>query len=426
MVLHGVLVPDIRRKNTLEEDIRNVANKYDIILTNPPFGGKENKQIQKNFPVSANATELLFLEHIIKKLKADDNARCGMVVPEGTLFRSGAFGTVKEWLLNDFNLVMVVSLPPGTFAAYSDVKAALLFFERGKQGDEVLYQEVVLPEELKKFSKGNPIDDSHFGQVREIWQQMKAYQQGKGKKPEVTEFSWFEKTEDLIKRGFDLSAKNPNTAEREKLAEPSVLLDRIISNNEKLQRIVARIESLLGQIKHNRLLLEQMRQDTEQLLPNSLDEVFKKLDSKRQTLLNVIQAKPRNGWSPECDNNPDGTPVLKLGAVLRFQYNPDEIKRTSLPTNSKAHYWLEAGDFLISRSNTLELVGHASIYSGIPYPCIYPDTMMRFKVNPMKADSKFLLYWLQSKEVRNYIQSKASGASPTMKKIRQDTVCNIP
>ncbi|MGK7929862.1 MAG: N-6 DNA methylase [Microcystaceae cyanobacterium] len=131
---------------------------------------------------------------------------------------------------------MVVSLPPGTFAPYSDVKAALLFFERGKQQDEVLYQEVVLPEGLKKFSKGNPIDDVYFKEVRGIWQQMKAYLEGKGKQPEVTEFSWFEKREDLVKRGFDLSAKNPIIAEREKLPEPSVLLDRIIKNNEILHK----------------------------------------------------------------------------------------------------------------------------------------------------------------------------------------------
>ncbi|MGK7929861.1 MAG: restriction endonuclease subunit S [Microcystaceae cyanobacterium] len=202
-------------------------------------------------------------------------------------------------------------------------------------------------------------------------------------------------------------------------------------NNPKLsldiqQRIVARIESLFGEIKQNRLLLEQMRLDTDLLLPNALDEVVDRLDSKRQTLLDVIQEKPRNGWSPKCDNDPNGVPVLKLGAVLRFQYNPDEIKRTSLSTDENAHYWLEAGDILISRSNTLELVGHASIYSGIPYPCIYPDLMMRFRVNPNKADSKFLIYWLQSKEVRRYVQTNASGASPTMKKIKQETVCNIP
>ena len=106
MILHGVLVPNIQRKNTLEENITEVTQKYDIVLTNPPFGGKENKQIQNNFPVSANATELLFLEYIIKKLKGDKTARCGMVVPEGTLFRinqqvkglKGLLTTLDYWV----------------------------------------------------------------------------------------------------------------------------------------------------------------------------------------------------------------------------------------------------------------------------------------------------------------------------------------
>lgn len=127
MVLHGVMSPQIRRLNTLEENIRNVSERFDVVLTNPPFGGTENAQIQQNFPAKANATELLFIEHIMKKLKARDGARCGMVVPEGTLFRGGAFASVKKTLLEDFDLFMVVSLPPGTFAPYSDVKAGLLF-----------------------------------------------------------------------------------------------------------------------------------------------------------------------------------------------------------------------------------------------------------------------------------------------------------
>ncbi|RME08608.1 MAG: SAM-dependent DNA methyltransferase, partial [Bacteroidetes bacterium] len=92
MVLHGVTSPNLTRTNTLEESMKgSVSNRYDIILTNPPFGGTEGRHIQQNFPVKANATELLFLQHIIKKLKKTPNARCALVVPEGTLFRGGAF-----------------------------------------------------------------------------------------------------------------------------------------------------------------------------------------------------------------------------------------------------------------------------------------------------------------------------------------------
>jgi type I restriction enzyme M protein len=155
MVLHGVMTPQVRRYNTLEDNIRNVSERFDVVLTNPPFGGTENAQIQQNFPVKANATELLFIEHIMKKLKARDGARCGMVVPEGTLFRGGAFATVKQELLTDFNLFMVVSLSPGTFAPYSDVKTGLLFFERPGPTKEVLYYEMSLPEGL----------NLHFAQI---------------------------------------------------------------------------------------------------------------------------------------------------------------------------------------------------------------------------------------------------------------------
>ena len=129
MVIHGVSSPRVIRKNTLEENIRNVTERFDIVLTNPPFGGKEGRHIQQNFPVKSQATELLFLQHIMKKLKVRDGARCGMVVPEGTLFRGGAFASVKKELLEQFNLHTVVSLPPGTFAPYSDVKTALIFLK---------------------------------------------------------------------------------------------------------------------------------------------------------------------------------------------------------------------------------------------------------------------------------------------------------
>ncbi|MCS7278325.1 MAG: type I restriction-modification system subunit M, partial [Aquificaceae bacterium] len=166
MVLHGIHTPKVLRKNTLEEDIRNPSERFDVVLTNPPFGGKEGKHIQQNFPIQSQATELLFLQHIMKKLKRKDGARCGMVVPEGTLFRGGAFAEVKKNLLEEFNLHTIVSLPPGTFAPYSDVKTALIFFERPGPTKEIWYYELPLPEGLKKFSKGSPISDEHFEEAR--------------------------------------------------------------------------------------------------------------------------------------------------------------------------------------------------------------------------------------------------------------------
>ncbi len=150
----------------------------------------------------------------MKKLKAHDGARCGVVVPEGTLFRNGAFIEVKRELLTIYKLFMVISLPQGSFAPYSDVKTALLFFERPGPTTEVLYQDLSLPGTLKNFSKGNPIADKHFEEALQLYIFWKAYREGKGPRPESTFTSWIETYETLAGREFDLSAKNPYRAKK--------------------------------------------------------------------------------------------------------------------------------------------------------------------------------------------------------------------
>jgi len=246
LILHGVMTPTVRRKNTLEENIRNPGERYGVVLTNPPFGGTENAQIQQNFPVKAQATELLFLQHIMKKLKATPGSRCGMVVPEGTLFRGGAFATVKRELLETYNLHSVISLPPGTFAPYSDVKTALLFFERPGPTRETWYHEVPLPEGLKKFSKGKPIQDDHLAEAREAWKRLQAYWCGARSRPETTSTSWVETAETVAARGFDLSAKNPTRLETEKPPHPVELTATLLERNRELHAILENLHSMLG------------------------------------------------------------------------------------------------------------------------------------------------------------------------------------
>ena len=144
------------------------------------------------------------------------------------------------------------------------------------------------------------------------------------------------------------------------------------------------------------------------------------------TLEEVLIGKPRNGWSARCDNAEGGTPVLSLSAVTGYQYDSAAFKRTSLPTDASAHYWLGLGDLLITRSNTPELVGHVAIYDGQPETCIYPDLIMRVPVDESIADTRFVWFWLQTPHVREYIKAHAKGTSPTMKKISQGTVMSIP
>jgi len=247
MVLHGVTAPRVVRRNTLEENIRQVTERYDVVLTNPPFGGVEGRHIQANFPVPSSATELLFLQHIMKKLKPRDGARCGMVVPEGTLFRGGAFADVKRDLLEQFNLHTVVSLPPGTFAPYSDVKTALIFFERPGPTREVWYYELPLPEGLKKFSKGSPIQDGHFAEARKLYKAWDAYRKGQGPREAcLSERSWIVSADEIKARGYDLTARNPNRKETEALPAPMELVARLLEREREILSIVEELDELLG------------------------------------------------------------------------------------------------------------------------------------------------------------------------------------
>ena len=246
MVLHGVTTPHIVRKNTLEENIRQVTERYDVVMTNPPFGGKEGQHIQQNFPIKSQATELLFLQHIMKKLKPWDGARCGMVVPEGTLFRGDAFADVKRDLLEEFNLHTIVSLPPGTFAPYSDVKTALIFFERPGPTKEIWYYELPLPEGPKKFSKGNPIRDEHFDEARRLWRGWEAHRKGEGPREAcLSEHSWIVSVEEIKKKGYDLTARNPNRPEGEELPSPAEIVARLLEKEREILSIVEELNEML-------------------------------------------------------------------------------------------------------------------------------------------------------------------------------------
>lgn len=191
------------------------------------------------------------------------------------------------------------------------------------------------------------------------------------------------------------------------------------------RRIVTKIKKLAVKVSQTRDLRTGASQQSHAILKACLNAIAEEF-SGVQNLGNVLTEKPRNGWSARCDNVEGGTPVLALGAVTGYEYDSTAYKRTALATDPSAHYWLQRGDLLITRSNTPELVGHAAIYSGKPKPCIYPDLVMRLQVNDKCAHKRFLWYWLQSPIVRRFITANAKGTSPTMRKISQSTVMRIP
>lgn len=184
LLLHGMEAPQIAYGNTLERRVNEIghAERVDVILTNPPFGGEEEAGIKANFPPNMQTAEtaLLFLQYIMRKLRvagapvagrpaASRGGRAAVVVPNGTLFGDGVCAVIKEELLKEFRLHTIVRLPQGVFAPYTDIPANLLFFERGGPTDVIWYYELPLPEGRKKYSKTAPLQYDEFREALAWW-----------------------------------------------------------------------------------------------------------------------------------------------------------------------------------------------------------------------------------------------------------------
>ncbi len=230
MILHGIESPNIYKQNTLTANIRDIQEKdrYDLIAANPPFGGKEKPQIQQNFPIQSNATELLFLQHFMKSLKKSGKA--AIVVPEGVLFQTGsAFKNVKEELLSNFNVHTILSLPAGVFLPYSGVKTNVLFFDRTGATTEIWYYECN-PEQ--KLTKNKPIQYDHLQQFVEL-------SANRG----LSSNSWVVKIADII--DTDLSAKNPNTNNDIDHLPPLEIMAHIKKNDVVIAQLMEEVEQIL-------------------------------------------------------------------------------------------------------------------------------------------------------------------------------------
>lgn len=230
MILHGVESPNIAKANTLTKDIRGLEEKdrFDCILANPPFGGKEKEQIQQNFPIKSNATELLFLQHMMNHLKL--GGKCGVVIPEGVLFQTNnAFQSVKKDLLERFNVHTILSLPSGVFLPYSAVKTNVVFFDRKGSTNDIYYYEVNPP---FKLTKNKPINIDHFAEFLDSWETRK-----------ITDNSWIVNINDI--KDFDISAKNLKKNDAIEHKSPIELVENIKLNNAEINDLMDEIETIL-------------------------------------------------------------------------------------------------------------------------------------------------------------------------------------
>jgi len=243
LLLHGLERPMIDPGNALRYKLSEIgeADRVDVILTNPPFGGEEEKGIQGNFPEDRQTAEtaLLFLQLIMRRLrrqptKAGKPARAAVVVPNGTLFGDGVCARIKEELLKEFNLHTIVRLPNGVFAPYTSIPTNLLFFDRAGPTKEVWYYEQPLPEGRKNYTKTQPIQFEDFRDCLAWW----------GKREE-NDRAWKVPAAELLANNCNLDRKNPSAKEDVTHMPPEELVASILDKERRIAEIVGRIQVLL-------------------------------------------------------------------------------------------------------------------------------------------------------------------------------------
>lgn len=256
LLLHGLDAPQIAYGNTLSQRLNEIGHsqRVDVILTNPPFGGEEEAGIKANFPpnLQTSETALLFLQYIMRMLRHKDapvpahgrlrkagraqrGGRAAVVVPNGTLFGDGVAALIKEQLLKDFNLHTIVRLPQGVFAPYTDIPANLLFFERGGPTKDIWYFEIPLPEGRKKYSKTAPIQFEEFADCLAWWKKRKEGPQ-----------AWKVKASEVVKSGYNLDLKNPNSKNGVEHAPPAELVARMRGHEAAIQKLLREIDALVA------------------------------------------------------------------------------------------------------------------------------------------------------------------------------------
>jgi len=231
MILHGVEAPNIIHTNTLAENIAEIQEKdrYDVVLANPPFGGKERAEVQQNFPIKTSETASLFLQHFIKILKAGGKA--GVVIKNTFLSNTdNASIALRKELLTSCNLHTVLDLPGGTFTG-AGVKTVVLFFEKGSSTKKVWFYQLNLDRNLGKTNALNEKDLEDFVTLSS----------SKGD----SENSWTVEVKNIDKNTFDLSAKNPNKKEETALRQPQEILEEMKALDEESADILNSILEMI-------------------------------------------------------------------------------------------------------------------------------------------------------------------------------------
>jgi type I restriction enzyme M protein len=242
LLLHEVDQPNIANANTLGKPFRDITeeNQYDVIVTNPPFGGAEEAELKSNLPTGMQTTDtaLAFLLYIMYSLK--DNGKCGIILPNGPLFASKMASKIKQKLLEEFNLHTIIRLPETIFEPYTTIATNILFFDKKGKTKDIWYYQMNVDERLRgasraknpKYTMSNPILYEDFEEI-EKWLKDK----------KENENAWKVSVDDL--KDYNLDLKNPSDVEETIDLSPYELIDSILHEEEKTMKLLRDVQDLI-------------------------------------------------------------------------------------------------------------------------------------------------------------------------------------
>ncbi|MEO7412550.1 MAG: N-6 DNA methylase, partial [Opitutaceae bacterium] len=244
MILHGIEAPNIIHTNTLSENLADIQDKdrYDVVLANPPFGGKERPEVQQNFPIRTGETAFLFLQHFIKILKA--GGRGGIVIKNTFLSNTdNASVSLRKLLLESCNLHTVLDCPGGTFQG-AGVKTVVLFFEKGRATKKIWFYQLTPSTssgQARNLGKTNPLNDDDLAEFVTLAASRASATEG----PETPK-SWnVDASRSLSTAEVDLGTKNPIAVEEVAHRSPKKIMEEIAALDSESAKVMGRIRELL-------------------------------------------------------------------------------------------------------------------------------------------------------------------------------------
>jgi len=231
MILHGIEAPNIIHTNTLTENLADIQEKdrVEVVMANPPFGGKERKEVQENFPIRTGETAFLFLQHFIKMLKA--GGRGGVVIKNTFLSNTdNASVSLRKLLLESCNLHTVLDCPGGTFQG-AGVKTVVLFFEKGSKTRKIWYYQL---DPGRNLGKTNPLNDDDLAEFVKL-------QKTFADSPK----SWSVDAKTINQKTLDLSVTNPNGGEEIAHRSPAAIIEEIAALDAESATVLGDIKALL-------------------------------------------------------------------------------------------------------------------------------------------------------------------------------------